>query len=108
MNKCEWKNEKFYPCKDFNGAVEVGSNYTCCIKCRVDIMKPEPEAELTTEEKSDILIKIMSTLGVSVHDFISNFIPEPDDSIIMCLKCYCANTPARVTCSECGTGLFHE
>lgn len=34
--------------------------------------------------------------------------PEPDESVFMCPNCYCANDPARATCSECGGKLFHE
>ncbi len=39
--------------------------------------------ELTTEEKSELLIKEMSKIGISAKDFVDNFTkkPEPDDII---------------------------
>ena len=48
-SKCEWKDEKFYPCEMFNGVTyrnkpkKIGDSYKYyCEGCGADIRKPEP------------------------------------------------------------------
>lgn len=68
MNKCEWKDGKFYPCDWFDPNV-TGNRQSCyCIACDEKIDKPEPE----------VIIKKSGGTWVARHDGVDYFCEDSD------------------------------